>query len=100
MRQPDPNDHGLLAPAQVSLLCDLYELTMAASYHREGIDQPAVFELFVRRLPPRRDWLLVAGIGPALRLVEAMRFGDAELEYLRTLGFEDGFLDYLEGFRF
>ncbi|MEK6276715.1 MAG: nicotinate phosphoribosyltransferase [Actinomycetota bacterium] len=100
MNPPDANDPGLLSAAEVSLLCDLYELTMAASYHREGIDGPAVFELFVRHLPPRRDWLLVAGIGPALRLVREMRFGEAEVAYLRTLGFEESFLEYLGSFRF
>jgi nicotinate phosphoribosyltransferase len=98
--RPDPNDPGLLDAAEVSLLCDLYELTMAASYHREGLDRPAVFELFVRHLPPHRSWLLAAGIGPALRLVAEMRFGPPELGYLRELGFEQGFLEYLAGFRF
>lgn len=98
--QPDPNDPGLLDASQVSLLCDLYELTMAASYHREGLDGPAVFELFTRRLPPNRSWLLAAGIGPTLRLVSEMRFGRDELEYLREIGFEESFLERLAGFRF
>jgi len=100
MSHPDANDPGLLDAGQVSLLCDLYELTMAASYHREGLEQPAVFELFARHLPPHRSWLLAAGIGPALRLVGEMRFGKAELGYLRELGFEKDFLEYLAGFRF
>jgi nicotinate phosphoribosyltransferase len=100
MSGPDPNDPGLLAGAEVSLLCDLYELTMAASYHREGLDRPAVFELFVRHMPPHRSWLLAAGIGPTLRLVSEMRFGEAGLAYLRELGFEEAFLDYLADFRF
>ncbi|MDP9276665.1 MAG: nicotinate phosphoribosyltransferase [Actinomycetota bacterium] len=100
MGRPDPNDPGLLDAAEVSLLCDLYELTMAASYHREGLDRPAVFELFVRHLPPHRSWLLAAGIGPTLRLVSEMRFGEAELGYLRELGFEKDFLEYLADFRF
>jgi nicotinate phosphoribosyltransferase len=98
--RPDPNDPGLLDAAEVSLLCDLYELTMAASYHREGLDRPAVFELFARHLPPHRSWLLAAGIGPTLRLVSEMRFGDAGLEYLRELGFADDFLEHLAYFRF
>jgi nicotinate phosphoribosyltransferase len=100
VRRPDANDPGLLTAAQTSLLVDLYELTMAASYHREGMDTDAVFELFVRRLPPHRDWLLVAGIGPALALVMAMRFGEAELGYLRSRGFADDFLARLQGLRF
>ena len=52
---------------------------MAASYLRQGMNEPAVFELFVRHLPPHRDWLLVSGLGPALSLVEAMRFNEPEL---------------------
>jgi len=98
---PDPNDPGLLAPAEISLLTDLYELTMSASYLRAGLNEPAVFELFVRRLPPQREWLLAAGLGPALALLRELRFGERELEYLRSLGmFADDFLDYLAGFRF
>ncbi len=100
MSHPDANDPGLLDAAEVSLLCDLYELTMAASYYREGLDRPAVFELFARHLPPHRSWLLSAGIGPTLRLVTEMRFADPELEYLRELGFAEDFLEHLADFRF
>jgi nicotinate phosphoribosyltransferase len=96
----DPNDPGLLAPAETSLLLDQYELTMAASYFRRGMNERAVFELFVRRLPPNRDWLVVAGIGPALAMVEAMRFGERECEYLTGRGFDRAFLDHLAECRF
>jgi nicotinate phosphoribosyltransferase len=96
----DANDPGLLTPAETSMLIDRYEITMAASYHRLNRNEPAVFELFVRRLPPHRDWLVVCGLGPTLRLITEMRFGPTELEYLGTLGYRDGFLSYLEGFRF
>jgi nicotinate phosphoribosyltransferase len=96
----DPNDPGLLTPAETSLLIDRYEITMSASYHRLGRNEPAVFELFVRKLPPHRDWLVVCGLGPTLRTVTEMRFGSAELEYLGTLGCNDDFLGYLESFRF
>jgi nicotinate phosphoribosyltransferase len=75
------DDPGLLSAAQTSLLIDQYELAMAASYLERGMNQDAVFELFVRELPPERDWLLVAGLGPALRLITEMRFGDEELRY-------------------
>ena len=55
------NDPGLLSPPGAALLVDLYELTMSASYLARGITAGASFELFPRRLPPRRDWLLAAG---------------------------------------
>jgi nicotinate phosphoribosyltransferase len=100
MAPPEPDAPGLLSPAETSLLTDVYELTMAASYHRRGMNDVAVFELFVRRLPPRRRWLLAAGLGPALSLVEAMRYGPPELDYLRSIGFEQPFLDHLAGLRF
>jgi nicotinate phosphoribosyltransferase len=96
----DPDDTGLLSAAQTSLLIDRYELAMAASYHSREMNDPAVFELFVRQLPPGRDWLLAAGLGPALSMACQMRFGDEELAYLETLGFEHRFLEYLAGFRF
>jgi nicotinate phosphoribosyltransferase len=84
----------------VSLLVDQYELAMAASYLERGMNEPAVFELFVRHLPPRRHWLLCAGLGPVLALVERLRFGGKELAYLEQLGFRPALLDYLAGFRF
>ncbi len=99
-RVPDPNDPGLLTPGQTSLLTDQYELAMASSYLGRGMNEPAVFELFVRHLPPRRRWLLAAGLGPALAMVHAMQFGEEELAYARSLGFGRGFLKYLRQFRF
>ncbi len=96
----DINDPGLLSPSQASLLIDQYELAMAASYFRRGMNEPTVFELFTRRLPPHRDWLLAAGLGPALSLVTEMSFGQRELHYLSSLGFDDDFVGYLNKFRF
>ena len=94
------DDPGLLSAAQTSLLIDRYELAMAASYLERGMNEPAIFELFVRKLPPGRDWLLLAGLGPALRMIAKMRFADAELGYLETLGFRPALLRFLERFRF
>jgi nicotinate phosphoribosyltransferase len=100
VRAPDPNDPGLLTPAQTSLLTDQYELAMASSYLERGMNELAVFELLVRHLPPRRRWLLAAGLGPALALVREMEFGSEELAYVRSLGFGRGFVEYLARFRF
>jgi nicotinate phosphoribosyltransferase len=98
---PDFNDPGLLDPGEAALLIDLYELTMAASYLDRGMNRRAVFELFARRLPANRQWLLAVGLGPTLELVRRLRFGRRELDYLRSLAlFREPFLDYLAGFRF
>jgi nicotinate phosphoribosyltransferase len=99
-RTPDANDPGLLTPAQTSLLTDQYELAMASSHLGRRMNETVVFELFVRHLPPRRRWLLAAGLGPALAMVRAMQFEEEELGYASSLGFERAFLEYLARFRF
>jgi len=89
-------------PATASaLVVDLYELTMMQAYHLGGIDGRATFDLFVRRLPEHRDFLLVAGLATVLDHLEELRFTAADLEYLASLGqFRDEFLGKLENFRF
>jgi nicotinate phosphoribosyltransferase len=96
----DANDPGLLSAAETSLLTDRYEIAMSASYHRLERNGPAVFELFTRHLPPHRDWLVVCGLGPTLRLIAEMGFGRRELDYLSSLGYAEDFLAYLQDFRF
>src|SRR5436190_10500542 len=98
---PNPADPGLLGPAEVALLIDQYELAMSASYLSQDMNEPAIFELFVRHLPPNREWLLAAGLGPTLELIRELSFGGQELDYLRSLELlADDFIDYLAEFRF
>ena len=90
-----------LTLADAALLTDLYELTMAAAFLREGINGTATFSLFVRRLPPERGFLVAAGLEDVLEFLRDFRFSTDALAYLRTLGrFEPGFLDYLAALRF
>ncbi|MDP8255186.1 MAG: nicotinate phosphoribosyltransferase [Candidatus Alcyoniella australis] len=67
-----------------ALLTDLYELTMAASYHQSGFCDQACFELFVRKLPPKRNYLLVAGLEQALDFLENLHFTGDQIDYLRS----------------
>lgn len=84
-----------------ALLTDLYELTMASSYHSREMKGPATFEVFVRRLPEERNFLVACGLERVLDYLEALRFTDEDLDYLGMLGmFPDRFLSYLERFRF
>jgi nicotinate phosphoribosyltransferase len=83
------------------LVTDLYQLTMLDAYRRLGFADTAVFELYARRLPEQRGFLLVAGLEQALEYLEQARFSAAELEWLRSLGrFEPAFLDWLAAWRF
>jgi len=89
---------GRFSPA---LLTDLYELTMLEAYFEERMHETAVFSLFVRRLPERRNYLMACGLDDVLAFLEQMRFDAAALAYLDSLGrFSGRFLRYLENFRF
>lgn len=88
-------------PTGHPLTIDLYELTMADSYWRRGMNDRAVFELFVRPPVPGRRFLVAAGVEAALDYLERLRFGEEDRAYLRSLGiFSEAFLDYLAELRF
>ena len=100
----DPFEHN---PPQLgaALNTDLYELTMAAGYFEAGKAQDrATFELFVRRLPWNRNFVLAAGLAQAVDYLLNLKFTSAEIAYLRTLPqFEHDqseFFDMLAGLRF
>lgn len=87
------------------LQTDLYEITMAAGYFSAGkVQDVATFELFVRRLPPNRRFLVAAGLQQAVEYLENLRFRKEEVEFLRGLPqfahVPPEFFDYLTGLRF
>jgi nicotinate phosphoribosyltransferase len=86
------------------LALDLYELTMAAAYHANRRFERATFELFVRRLPPERAYLVTAGLQQAVDYLRALRFSSEEIAYLQSLPafarVSPEFFDYLRNFRF
>ena len=84
-----------------ALLTDLYELTMADSYHRRGMNRECTFDLFVRELPDRRNFMVACGLEQAIEYLENLSFDDDAIGYLTTLDrFSEGFLDYLRTFAF
>jgi len=84
-----------------ALFTDLYELTMAAAFFREGMRETATFSLFARRLPPTRAFIVAAGLEDALEYARGLHFSSDAIEYLRSLGrFEPEFLEYLASLRF
>ena len=84
----------------MSLFTDFYELTMCASYFDNKKFEPATFDLFIRRLPPNRGYLLFAGLEQALQYLQSVKFTEEHLAYLKAQGFSQPFLDYLRDFRF
>ena len=87
--------------SELSLLTDLYELTMAQAYFHSGRTGSAAFDLFVRNYPPDRGYLVSAGLEDALSYLESFRFDKDAIDYLHsTRIFASDFLDYLKTVRF
>jgi len=83
------------------LLTDLYQLNMVQAYLDAGMTDRAVFEFFVRDLPPTRNFLLAAGLEQALAQLERVHFTEEEMAWLRDSGrFNSTFLDYMAALRF
>jgi len=90
---------------------DFYELTMAAAYY-SGSNQTdydnnkikGIFEMFVRKLPRNRSYLVAAGLEQALYFLMNVRFNEEQLYYLKSLEvFKDvgeDFFEYLRNFKF
>ena len=91
----------------LSLLTDLYQLTMTYAAWKEGItDREAVFHLTFRKAPFNGGYAVACGLESALELIEQFRFEREDLDYLGTLKgadgkplFEAAFLGYLAAFR-
>ena len=92
----------------LALLTDLYQLTMAYGYWKEGIaDREAVFHHFFRKAPFGGAFAVAAGIQSVADWLEDLRFGDDDIAYLKELQgrdgrplFEPGFLEYLSELAF
>ena len=93
-------------PADVSLLTDLYELTMAQGLWENGkLEERDCFTAFFRDAPFGSSFAVMCGTSELAPLVENMRFTEEDLSYLASLGapsggpmFNPAFLDYLAGF--
>ncbi len=88
----------------LGLATDLYQLTMAAGYHAHQRNETASFELFIRKFPENRSFLVVAGLAQALEYLQALRFSEAEISFLKSLSVfshvSEDFFAYLRNFRF
>jgi nicotinate phosphoribosyltransferase len=85
----------------LTLLTDLYQLTMAQGYFREQQLGAATFSLFIRSYPPNRGYFVSAGLSDVLDYLENFSFDNAALDYLAAQQiFTDDFLHYLADLRF
>ena len=86
----------------VSMMMDLYELTMANGYFKQEQQAKKVaFDVFYRRNPDQGGFAIFAGLEQILEYLEGLHFAEADIAYLRSLNlFGEDFLDYLRDFRF
>ena len=84
-----------------SLLTDFYQLTMLQGYVEQSMDDIAVFEFFVRKLPRERKFFMAAGLVQVIDYLETIAFAQNDLDYLADDDrFHPDFLRYLADFRF
>lgn len=92
---------GFVTEDNMAMLTDLYQLTMDASYSQHNKTGEASFDLFVRKLPENRHYLIAAGLEQALQYLENMHFTDEDIEYLRENELlPEEFLAKLRDFKF
>ena len=87
-----------------SLAVDLYELTMAAGYFHHNYNPTVTFELFVRKLPITRNYLIASGIEQAVKYVASLKFSNEEINYIKSLpvmkDVKPDFFEYLREYKF
>ncbi len=86
----------------LTMVMDLYELTMANGYFNDGdMESRVAFDVFYRKNPDRGGFAIFAGLEQIVEYVENLHFSEEDVAYLRSLNtFTDAFLDYLKNFKF
>lgn len=86
----------------LTLVMDLYELTMAYNYFKNGLkDKIVYFDMYYRRNPDNGGFVIFAGLEQVVECIKDLHFSNGDIEYLRGLNlFDESFLAYLKEFKF
>ncbi|MBS6396950.1 MAG: nicotinate phosphoribosyltransferase [Clostridiales bacterium] len=85
----------------LTLLTDLYELTMMQGYFKNPVQETVIFDAFYRSNPCGNGYAIAAGLDQVIDYIRNLHFSREDVDYLRSLGiFEEDFLEYLSNFRF
>lgn len=85
----------------LTLMTDLYELTMMQGYFKSGNHQTAVFDVFYRTNPSKSAYSVMAGVEQVIAYIKNLSFSVDDIQYLKDTGiFEDDFLEFLKHFKF
>lgn len=90
-----------MSTLNLTLLTDLYELTMMQGYFNKQSNEIVVFDAFFRNNPDNSGYSIMAGLEQVIEYIKNLNFSYDDVEYLRSLGiFSEDFLSYLSGFHF
>ena len=90
-----------MSTMNLTLLTDLYELTMMQGYFKNNCNETVVFDMFYRTNPCGNGYAICAGLDQLIDYIRRLSFSDDDIAYLDSLHlFEDDFLEYLRGFHF
>ena len=90
-----------MSKRNLTLLTDLYELTMMQGYYEKGQNENVIFDVFFRQNPCNNGYSVCAGLDQVIDYIKNLHFTYEDVDYLRGLGiFKEDFLHYLSGFHF
>lgn len=90
-----------MSTMNLTLLTDLYELTMMQGYFKNNKTETVVFDAFYRTNPSGNGYAITAGLEQVIDYIKNLHFEDKDIEYLRSLSiFDEDFLEYLSNFKF
>lgn len=90
-----------MSTQNLTLLTDLYELTMMQGYFETQENETVIFDMFFRQNPNKGGYAIMAGLEQVISYIKNLHFSYEDVEYLRSLGiFSEDFLHYLSGFHF
>ena len=91
-----------MSAQNLTLLTDLYELTMMQGYFKNhDRNETVVFDAFYRNNPCGGGYSICAGLEQVIEYIKNLHFAPDDIEYLRSVGcFEEDFLEYLSNFKF
>lgn len=90
-----------MSTQNLTLLTDLYELTMMQGYFDTQENDTVIFDMFFRKNPDNGGYSVMAGLEQVISYIKNLHFSYEDVEYLRSLGiFSEEFLQYLSGFHF
>lgn len=85
----------------LTLLTDLYQLTMMQGYFKNKTNETVIFDMFYRSNPSGSGYAICCGLEQVIDYVKNLTFSKEDIEYLRSLNlFHEDFLDYIAEFHF